>query len=343
LSINGYYENDFVELVKKDGSLTIGDLNRFRLRIDSELHKNLIIHLEPRYYFLAKSQTLPIAGISSLDQVVLDRAYAKFYSPLLSITAGKQRIAWGTGYIWNPTDIFNPFVMSFAVREEEENNVEALRLEIPIGAAGGFDGYVLTNKEWSKSKKGVRVRTNIGLFDMALSYVDLGSGSFQAGFDTAGEIKGVGVRNEIVLKSPSGGDKYIQSILGWDCTLENGLGMNMEYYFNGLGKKNKNDYDWTGLYSGTINQLGMDYLYFGLNKIIDELTNVRASFIMNLNDQSFIIYPSYTRSISQDIDLSFEAMLTGGQDGSEFCPSSSQDPTGLAGSKMVLVRAAYNF
>lgn len=341
--ISGYYENDLLALAKKDESLVVGDLNRLRLRFDAALGTVINFHLEPRYYSLIKSQNLSLAGVSSLDQLVFDRAYLKANFSSFAITAGKQRIAWGSGYLWNPTDIFNPWVLSFAVREEEENNVEAVRLEVPLGAASGLDAYLTTNAPFQKLKKGIRAKTNLGLFDFSASYVNLGGAGFQVGFDTVGEVSGVGVRSEMALKSPASGSKYLQLVLGADYTLENGLGINLEYFFSGAGKKDKNNYDWLGLSAGTISQLGQDYLFLGLNKIIDEITEVSFSFLTNLNDGSFLVYPSLTRNIFQNVDLNLEMMLTRGQAGSEFNPGPVYDPSGFFGSKLFLIRITYNF
>jgi len=343
IELGGYYENDGIGLVKRTGGSVIGDMNRLRFKLDQNFGQNLTIHFEPRYYLFVKSENIPLSGVSNLDQLTWDRYYLKYYSGLANITIGKQRIAWGSGTIWNPTDVFNPFVMSFAVKEEETTNVEAIRLEAPIGNAGGIDSYIVTGKNWSEVKKGIRAKTTVGLFDLALSYVDTGNNNFQVGFDSSGDFMQAGVRNEIVLRSPPGSNAYIQSVWGMDYTLDNGVGLNAEYFFNGLGAKNKDRYDWAGLAAGNISQLGMVYLFFSANKIIDELTNVRCSLISNLDDLSYIIYPQYSRNISQNVDLSLEGMWVGGQDGSEYYPTSTIDPTGLAGSKMALVRIVYSF
>ena len=79
-----------------------------------------------------------MTGVTDLDQLVFDRAHLKYRADSWSLTVGKQRIAWGTGYIWNPVDIFNPYVLSFAVRDEDKANVNALRWEMPLGEAGGI-------------------------------------------------------------------------------------------------------------------------------------------------------------------------------------------------------------
>ncbi len=343
LEVLGFYDNYLVGVALRDGRTMMGDLNRLRLRIDYAPLQSTNFHLEPEYNLLIKSQDIPVSGISGLDQLVWDRAYLKIYFPLADLTLGRQRIAWGAGYLWNPTDVFNPFTLSFAVEEEQESEPEAVRLEIPLGVASGIDGYVVTGYEWTETKKGIRAKTNVGLYDLSVSYVDRGSGSFQLGFDTTGELFELGVRAEIAMISPSDANRYFQSVWGWNYTFENGWGIDMEYYNNGLGKRNKDDYDWNALRDGEITQLGMDYFFFGANKMLDEITNIRFSLLTNADDLSFIFYPSYNRNISQNVDLSLEALLSFGEKGSEYNPTDVQDPDGFMGSNLFFLKLRYSF
>ncbi|OGC11327.1 hypothetical protein A3K48_02275 [candidate division WOR-1 bacterium RIFOXYA12_FULL_52_29] len=314
LDFTGYYETDLVGLIGSDGSAVLADLNRLRLRIDNKLSDSLALRLEPRYYLLLNSSNLPLVGATGLDQLTWDRAYLKYYSSLCNLTAGKQRIAWGSGYIWNPTDIFNPFVLSFAVKEEDESNVEAIRCEAPLGPAASLDLYATSGPS---AKKGGRVKNTVGLFDLAVSYVDFGSGD-QGGFDAVGELLGLGVRSELAFKRPVGATHYIQSVWGCDYTLESGIGLNLEYFFNGFGKKSSADYDWTALRNGTISQLAINYLFLSANKTLDELTGIRVSLLTNLDDRSFIFYPALTRSLREELDLNLEALFSRGGAGSEY-------------------------
>ncbi|MFC1540444.1 hypothetical protein ACFL1W_01860 [Candidatus Margulisiibacteriota bacterium] len=341
--LGGYYENQLVGGFKRTNDPLLGDLNRLRLRLGYMYSENISLHLEPEYDLLAQTGAIPLSGVSGLDQLTWDRAYLKVSFPAADLTAGKQRIAWGAGYLWNPTDVFNPFTMSFAVAEESEQEPTAVRLEVPLGPVAGIDTYIVTDAKWEETAKGIRAITNLGMYDLSASYVDRGRGAFQLGFDTTGELFDFGVRSEIAYVSPATSESYFQLMAGWNYTLENGWGLDMEYYYNGLGKRKKEDYDWTGLYAGQINQLGRDYLYFDLHKMLDEITGIRFSLLTNLDDLSYLIYPSFSRNIFQNVDLSLEAMLTGGQSGSEFYPTDAQDPSGLSGSKLLLARIKYSF
>ena len=257
---------------------------------------------------------------------------------MISITAGKQRIAWGTGYIWNPTDIFNSYVLSFAVKDAEEANVEAVRAEIPIGQMGLFDGYVSTGNEWDKTQKGIRVKNNYDNFDCSLSFTESAETGGQYGFDVAGDLSGIGIRSEIAVKQGS-----CQFVLGGDYTFENGLYLNLESFFDSSGSGSLEAYNWSDYFAGKIKHLGKNYIYLGLSKSINEITQIKNSAIINLNDLSFILYPQYSRNIMENLDLSLESLLTFGQRGSEFHPGTAIDPTGFLGSKMGLVRLIYSF
>ncbi len=338
LELGGYYENDIVGIISPNGTGSMGDLNRLRLKLDSNLFPDTAIHIEPRYYFFIRPENIQIAGATELDRLIFDRYYLKVSKPRYSFTFGKQRIAWGTGYIWNPTDIFNAYSLSFAVRDEEKNNVEAVRLEVPMGDKGLLDSYILNGTNFNRVKKAVRAKTNIDDFDYSLSVVDLGGEGVQYGIDSAGEVLDLGGRCEFVWRSG-----MFKAVLGSDYTFDNGIYVNIEYFFNSSGSTDLVNYDWVGLASGNIAQLAKDYLYVGISKIIDEITQVRSSIIMNLDDKSFIFYPQYMRNVMQNLDISLDAFMTFGQNGSEYYPGLTLDPSGLLESKLVLVRAVFYF
>jgi hypothetical protein len=341
--IGGYYKNELVSLFKKDGETLVADANKLRLRIDSQVRSNVYFRLEPEYTFLVKSEEFPLLDVSEIDKVILDRAYVKINLPAADITAGKQRIAWGTSYLWAPTDVFNPFALSFAIAEEERRGVDAVRVEVPLGALSEIEGVVLFDVEPNKTAKGLRAKTNVGMYDLSLSYVALGETGSQIGFDTSGELLGLGVRAEAAVINQQGTIEHVKYTLGWNYTFENGVGVDMEYFYNGIGATDKNNYDWTGLASGDIVQLARNYVFFGASYIIDEITDVNAALMVNADDSSFIIYPAYNRNVFENVDLSFEALLPGGTAGGEFNVTTAEDPSGFMGSAMAFLKLKFSF
>ncbi|MEA3492942.1 MAG: hypothetical protein U9R38_00990 [Candidatus Margulisiibacteriota bacterium] len=344
VEVGGYYENNLVGIVKRTGGGMVGDLNKLRLKIDAQPRENILFHFEPEYDTLVKSGPLPlISDVSGIDQLNWDRAYVKLYYPQVDITLGKQRIAWGTGYIWNPTDVLNPFTLSFAVSEEDEEDEIAARFEIPLGEASHIDAFAIAGKEWKSTTKAIRYKTNIDDYDVSANYVDQGDAGFQFGIDGAGELFDLGIRKEIALVSSAETNRYFKFVFGVDYTFENGWYINSEYFFNGLGKKKKADYDWASYLAGDIQQLGMDYFYLGFQKALDELTTINLSILMNADDMSHLVYPSFSYNMWQDVDVSLEALFYGGESGSEYMPTDQDDSSGFIGSKIVFVKMRHNF
>ena len=343
LKIGGYYKNDGILVLTRSGQGIIGDLNTLRLRFDANVLPNAKLHLETQYATLFKTQTMAISSVSSLDQLVWDRTYLKFALPLADVTVGRQRVAWGTGHLWNPTDVFNSFTMSFAVSEDERSGIEAVRVEVPLGVASGIDLVAETGKTWEGAKKGLRYKTNVGSYDYSLSCTDIGTDGYQVGVDLAGEVYEFGVRSEVAMVVPEASNRYFKSIWGVGYTLENGWGLDLEYNFNGLGTKNKANYDWTGLLAGTVSQMAMDYVYFGINKSFDEITSFKTALLVNADDLSFLVYPSFSKNLSDNLDLNVDALFQMGQSGTEYKPNDTQDTTGFLGANMGLVRLKYSF
>ena len=87
----------------------------------------------------------------------------------------------------------------------------------------------------------------------------------------------------------------------------------------------------------------MDYYYLGFNKMLNEIMMLNLSLLMNADDLSHIVYPSYSWNVHQNVDVSFDLMLVGGQPGSEYQPTDVIDPTGFIGSNIAFIRTKYSF
>ena len=75
---------------------------------------------------------------STLGYLEVDRLYFDWNLNKLQLTLGRQRVAWGTCWVWNPTDIFNPLnVLDFDY--EELPSTDAIRLQYYTGAVSKFE------------------------------------------------------------------------------------------------------------------------------------------------------------------------------------------------------------
>ncbi|MFC1496161.1 hypothetical protein ACFL52_01970 [Candidatus Margulisiibacteriota bacterium] len=326
----GYYRNQAAHGTFRSGKVVLADLNKLRFKIDHKLTDDLLLHLEPEYIKLIQSDTIPLAESNGLDKVLIDRAYFRYSFPAADLIVGRQRIAWGTGYVWNPTDIINPFVLTLA--EEERNGVSAIRIEAPLGFAASLDAFYLLDDQ----RRGIRAKTNFKNYDLSISYMTLADGP-QYGADFSGELFDLGIRGEAAY------GRYGKASLGANYTFDNGLGVNFEYYYYGPGQNCKADYDWTNYLAGNITQLAKSYGYFSINRMINELASYRIGVIANLVDYSYIFYPGYSYSLSQDLDLALEALISQGDSGTENNPTVTRDPTGFLGLDLFFVKLRYSF
>ena len=67
-----------------------------------------------------------------LDNIYLRTSFQRF-----DFTIGKQPISLGTGYAWNPLDIFNR--KDLIDPTYEQAGINALRMEIPVMDGGTLD------------------------------------------------------------------------------------------------------------------------------------------------------------------------------------------------------------
>lgn len=344
LQVNGFLYNDVVGIKKRSGGGIMANLTKFRLKFDSLIQPWVRLHLEPEIDHLLSTKQAVLFNASDLDRIMWDRTYFKLYWDRTVLTLGRQRIAWGTGYVWNPTDVINKFIPSFTISEEERQGVDGIRLEVPWSWAQKFEAFYLTDQDYLKTKKGMKYRTNLFEYDLSLGYIDLGEDKGHLyGFDYAGEFVGLGIRGEFAFMTPTREADYTQYCLGANYTLDNGWLLDGEYYFNGAGARKKEDYDWSALYAGDIKQLAREYVYFGLSKVLNELSSVSFSYVLNMVDFGYILYPSYTYNILQNADLTFAALIEKGSPGSETCPTDSQDPSGFMGSNLYFMKLHFSF
>jgi hypothetical protein len=88
------------------------------------------------YYFDLKLEWKDKDDIYASTEI--DRLYLNWTYDNLEAILGRQRIAWGTCLVWNPTDLFNPFdILDFDY--EERPGTDALHLQYYTGSLSQFN------------------------------------------------------------------------------------------------------------------------------------------------------------------------------------------------------------
>jgi hypothetical protein len=169
--------------------------------------------------------------------LTLDRAYFD-YTPnqIFSIRGGKQRLAWGTGYAWNPTDVLDEPRNAFT-EADNPAGVVAIRTDVNLGPVTG-QFFVTPGDDWNDSGKALRFKMSPSGLDLTAGLVKPKEGTTAFTGDFAYSWSGVGLHGEALYQTEgnwqTGDGKVSNYILGCDYTFPGGYYLALEYYHNDL-------------------------------------------------------------------------------------------------------------
>jgi len=299
-------------------------------------------HIKGKYDFLNLDAVLweseKSIGYGEIDRLYVDWNYDNF-----QFTLGRQRIAWGTSWTWNPMDIFNPLsVLDFDY--EEQPAVDALR---GIYYTGPVSKIELAFKPAKKKKDIIAA----GLFSLNLWNYDfnfIGGIKFDRLFGGAGwvgDIAGAGFRGELLVSEgkkitvPFFGDKFgsedinLSFVLSGDYTFPNSFYIHTEILHNNAGVKAQ-----TAKYLQPAVNLGMLTaarwsLYQEFAYDVHPLVRTTVFGLFNPDDKSFALVPSVSYSVITNFDLLLLMMFFEGDRLTEFGEDGSP----------ILIRRIYSF
>ena len=254
---------------------------------------------------------------SLLWQHELDRLNVRIALPRADIVIGRQAISWGVGRIWTPSDLFVSF-SPVEIDREFKAGVDAVSVKWPLGQFSQIEAvYAAFDSDFRSHSAGVRVQTTVGNFDLGMMggkfFRDFVTGPF---FD--GDVGGLGVRGEFTFTHNTAGTNqeqrtFIRGVTSVDYRFANGLYAFLEYYFNGAGEEDPEDYprlfDSERLARGEIFNFGRHYLGASLDYELHPLVTADLFGLWNLLDQSFLVGPLLLVSLSNEADMRIGAYL----------------------------------
>lgn len=344
--ITGYYHNlPIAQIAGEDYANTFDvkkfqllDLNRLRLRPTIYLGDNSRLNIEYELAALiySSSQNISSFHISQSDRQLYSLSWAlldqnnvgaiHFIDRLSyrhdfnwgSITAGRQRISWGTGRIWNPTDLFNP-INPASFFKTEKDGADAISSKISLGNFTDLNIVFNPVNKFESANFGGRFRTNFNEFDVSFvsGYFD---NNIIVGGDFAGNLSDAGIRGEMIYsKSDNTSENdYVKFILGADYQFTAELYTLIEFQHNGRGKSNISEYELQKLTTGEIINLGQDYIYLMAMYQLGPLVNISLGNNLNINDKSGFFLFSASYSASDNIYLNFGTQYSYGKINSEY-------------------------
>ncbi|MFQ5754151.1 MAG: hypothetical protein ACE5HI_19350, partial [bacterium] len=304
--VNGYVKNLAVQtesIFTHDAAFL--DLNRLRtkglLNINSSIHTEIWLDSEllagtflstqdfslgqvlERPTYIDLSWTLKEGKRYQIRQSLF-RAFSTVYAGNIEITLGRQRIAWGTGYVWNPTDLLNPFNPA-SIELEEKAGVDAAYIALPFGTLSRFEAAYAPGKHDLQPSVAFRLSSNLSGYDVSLM-----AGEFQddkvLGGDFAGYIGGAGFRGEFAYTWKQGRPNFLRAILNTDYNFPDDYYAFIEFFYNGQGSTNKQNYNLIDLFSSQTFNLARLYIAASVSKSVTPLLRLSFYSILNLNDKS---------------------------------------------------------
>lgn len=248
------------------------------------------------------------------DELELDNLFARFRFPTFDMTIGKQQISIGSGYAWNPTDLFN--VKSLIDPTDEKPGHEALRIDYPLSLSSNL--LIILDMEDSFVDPGfmLRYKTTVGHFDYSLSYCvrELPFNDFDSlhrivqtremlGFDFAGEAFGVGLWFEGAYNWVDLDHDFAEWVVGMDYTWENGFYLLLEYFHSDLAKGKSEEYDinsWMKYLSGETKALSKDNMYLFSSYPATDLLNIGLTILFSISDGSSALVPTIEYSFAEN-------------------------------------------
>ena len=285
------------------------------------------------------------AGVESFfvlpfsDRHFLDNAYIKLSFKYFDLTVGKQQISLGTGYVWNPTDVFNIKELFDPAYEQPGHN--ALRLDVPLGSMYTLTTLFSPEDTWKNSAKLIQIKGRISHFDYSLTgiekvwrfhdytqfdfanmnFLELPGKRKLLGASTAGELLGLGVWAEYAYNWMENFEDFYELVVGTDYTFNFQTYMMIEYYRNTLGKTDYEQYnlnDWMRMIALEQKAISRDQIYVFIQHPVADLLSVGISTICSISDNSFALVPTLNYSLSDNVEVFAYLNINFGKEGKVF-------------------------
>lgn len=296
-------------------------------------HSNSFFNLfsTNHYYFNLNKKWINANDMQATSEI--DRIYLDWSWNNLEVTLGRQRIAWGTCLVWNPTDLFNPFhILDFDY--EEKPGTDALHMQYYLGSLSQLDFAITPGKASGDVIYAARFFFNYRKYDFNL----IGGwqrNSLRLGGSWSGQLFDGGFRGEVVYSRPHItyflpqppsfvlSPKHIKQpywtiALSYDYTFSNSFYWHTEYLYNELGTTGNaaaRQFETliTGELSPARHSLFQEFAYD-----LTPLWRTDLFIIFNPTDHSWIAGPSLQYSVSDNWTLYLLAFPSKGIKNSEF-------------------------
>ncbi len=279
-----------------------------------------------------------------LGQASIDRLAVAYTTPDLVVRVGRQAISWGSGLVFRPMDLFDPFSPS-ATDTEWKPGVDMLYVQ-RLFADGSDVQFILAPRPAREggpvtadaSSAALHVHTTIGGHQTTF-LIASDHGDWVAGVGVNGALGGATWNAEVaptVLRSGGTRVSGIANISDGVTLFGHSATVFAEYFHNGFGDTNRlltletlpPDLE-DRLVRGQLFNTRRDYLAGGATLEVNPLLTVSPTLIADLNDGSLFALVAGTWSLGDNLTLIAGAQAPLGPARTEFggLPLSPGSPT----------------
>ncbi len=120
--------------------VTASSPNFLDLYVDTRPNDSLRAYASTRLYHdwsVLPGDTGTFGDERQVSRVLLDQLWLKFdVARRVYVTAGRQRVKWGAGRFWNPTDVLNRQRLDALAFFDERTGVSLLKVHVPVESIG---------------------------------------------------------------------------------------------------------------------------------------------------------------------------------------------------------------
>lgn len=360
IELFGYFESQYMGTAIKEQFYQL-QTNKLRVDLKSQLSEKVSFGANFDYityhgkiqwdipeflpHQISQSVPEPLREIYRLpfnDRNFLDNAFIKIAFQYFDLTVGKQQISTGTGYVWNPTDVFNIKDLFDPTYEQPGHN--AARMDLPIGSRYTMTALYAPDENWQNSTKLIRFKGRIARFDYALLGIEKGwrfhnytQFDFQLqnftefpekrqliGVSTAGEIVSVGLWAEYGYNQMEVTENFHELVIGGDYTFDFQTYVMVEFYQNSLAKNDYRQYDlndWMRMLTNEQKSMTRNQLYGFIQHPVTDFITLGTSTIYSVSDQSLSLIPTLNYSLAQNLEVLAYLNFNFGREGTVYSKS----------------------
>lgn len=269
----------------------------------------------------------------------LDRLAARFATPWADVVVGRQVLSWGTGRLWNPTDLLSPFSPT-EIDREVRRGIDALRVSVPLARAAQLELIWLPQTIGQLNGGAARGQFNAGGFDFSASIAKYAR-DVVFGADFAGDVGPIGVHGEaaytlglhgVAAPGPIGvAERALRAVVGADARIGEKTAVTIEYHYNGWGAEDSSGYlralSSERVQRGEVFGAGRHYLGLVGSYQVTDLLSAQAIALVNVTDPSAQVMPVVEYWFAQSVILRAGAFVPIGErpDPSELQALTAED------------------